>query len=183
VAYTFGRTAERLMGMAWEAAPLGVNAVRDYVRLCCGFEGLEVLVLEVDQPRRNGVITVRLTHRDDDKPEQPHQVTIFETYNPNLRYGEWELNLNFIRDRQASTPPHLRGHDCTDDPGLYEFGLKHVRDVTGYDGLTYGDIWVADASRPEGGRTMSFGCLTRAGEIAVAKYMKVKGLESPGVTG
>src|SRR4051812_39709988 len=114
------------MLMAWEAAPLGVKAVEDSVRLCCGSEGLEVVSLSV-RPRRDGFILVSLVHHhDDDKPEQPHQVTVFETYNPNLHYREWKLNLNFIRDRQRSVSPHLRGRDCTDDPALYESALKHV---------------------------------------------------------
>lgn len=100
----------------------------------------------------------------------------------------WESAVEFINQRQASMPPHLRGYDHNADEATAFAVKKKVEEQTGYD-LWPIDFWVriADGSEmvheqrpvlvdkrlgPNAG-TLMFGAITQAGSIAMNKYEKL----------
>lgn len=149
---------------------LGENAIRDSVAAVCERHGMEILdcVITVEKEWFH----VEVTHRDKDKPlDSTSKLTKFRARNH--RYGwkppAWELMLKSMETRQASMPEHMRGRPVNVEQERYMDVLRHVREITGYDGLSPGDLWVN-----HDGQVMGFGYLTRAGEIAMNKYHAVK---------
>lgn len=98
----------------------------------------------------------------------------------------YALYEEFIAARQREMPAHLAGRTHNVDQFMHDKILELVRRRTGYEGLHYGDLWVhscptlTDAQavlvRQEGAHAgmVAFGHLTRAGEIAMRKFMEVE---------
>ncbi len=183
-------------GEAHHRAPLGALAVEDGVREIAHYEQLEVLRVTVT-PKEHHYLSVaieyRLKEELDGKPVRARWC-LFDVRNPNVT-GPWPAMLKCILRWQASTPPHLRGLPHNADEATTQKATDLVKQKTGYAGLAVGDLWVrvCDGSeyavggpfsppphvRPAGVRpgTVTFGHLTRCGEVAMRKYRQVEGLD------
>jgi hypothetical protein len=178
-------------------APLGLNAVRDSVKEVANLDGVEIVHLRVERLARHAIEVV-ISHRDYGKSlNETLIVTKFAIHNPSYTHHSWERNLDWMKHWQAKMAPHLRGAEINVTEGEYTRILDEIKKVTTYDGLAIGDIWVhknfpgdvlpqGPFSNPPHATLLtpgelSFGYLTRAGEIAVHKYMDLKGIKRAAV--
>lgn len=163
--YRLGCTLNHWMDQAHHRAPLGHKAVEDGIREIADYYRIEVLQVEFT-PKPDHYLIVSIRHRDQQEPPSERtQWTAFTVRNPGIT-GPWEAMLRFIKQRQEEMPLHLRGKPHNADEETTRFALDQVRTKTGYEGLALGDLWV---HVQEG--MLSFGELTRAGEIAMHKYI------------
>jgi hypothetical protein len=191
-------TLHHWMAAAFHACPLGPRAVEDQVRLATvgGVAVYSVSCRPTDvhgtttRVRHDlvGVLTCPVTgyavcvlHGPDcsvdpaPAPDRVHaRVADFQVSTHSFP-DDWEAALAVMADRQAAMPPHLRGLPVNVTRAEYVRVLHLVQDETGYDRPAFGDLWVH-----EGPNALSFGCLTRRGEIAIHKYTEDLVCAGPG---
>lgn len=176
------RVKQVWLKVAADAAPLGSLAVKEQLEQA-HFDNVQVAsVAVVSLP--DYAYKVRICYHAYNAQADPRYAEI-AVRNPNAESSDWACNLAFIRHRQDTLAPPVRGlpHNC--DEFMTRTITEKVKRDTGYEGLSIGDLWVhACATLDEAkeiGRCgpaanegmVAFGYLTRAGEIAFGKYLKV----------
>lgn len=150
--------------LATDAAPIGERAVREHLAKWAGSLGVQIrhiVVIKLDGP---GEYKVGVNYMSV-WPGEGWRVHEFVVRNPNVVSSEYRHNVDqFLNDKI----------------------LELVNKVTGYQ-VAVGDLWVhvcptlAEAQAQPGNEGMvSFGALTRAGQIAFDRFLEVRGITVPG---